>query len=309
MSIEYLDARRFADNSGYLTFGEISQKIGYNVIAFASRIAQGWSAEEIKLSKRDGLEFSKKATFDLKGKQYATAGAFCATANIDVKLLTELTSLVKTAEEYRYLVKTLSSGRSDYKDFIEEFKKSISSTKVKQQETNTAKVANETVRDEKPVKSVDRDTDLEMDSKVKEIRKSLLTEYSEICIYDNTGKRYNSLSEFLQTYGEGIDEEQFKRRILGGFSIEDAITDTISSTYMASEFDTGEYDFPDGINGVPFKEYCEKNGVSAQYILTKYRRNPTGMTVEELVQKAKEQGTLEACIRWFVTTIKEVQTL
>lgn len=317
----YLDARKKADADGVLTFGELAKKYGYNVIAFASRISLGWTLEEIISSKRDGLEFSKKATFDFTGKQHSTAGLFCAKYNIDVRKLTELTEKLKTCEEFNYIMNVLTSHNSGSDKLIDDFLSSISHStegiespesdskptpievKVTDIKVSEADISLSSDDSEQISNDIDDsqsvNADRLMTEKAKEIRKSLI---SNKAIVDIDGTVFESVSEFLQAKGLATTcEKEFTKRVAIGFSVEDAILDVESGAYIASEDDAGEFDFKDGIDGKSFVDFCKQNGISPQYVLTKYRRGCiTDNDVKSFIETESAQGTLEACINWFV---------
>lgn len=294
----YLDARRIADAEGAKTFGELAQHYGYNVIALASRIYLGWTPEEITSSQRDGLEFSKKATFDFTGKQHSTAGLFCAKYGIDVKALTELTEGMKTQEEFAYIINILSSHQSveETRKLINEYKISISSS-----DKVSVDISKDSVTDD--VASV-QDIEVLQLNKAKEIRRLLITDFSNISIVDNRGNCYKTVSDFLKSINvDEVDSKEFLERVVAGFSVNEAISDLACGTYVASPEDTGEFDFKNGIDGVPFVEYCNKQGVSPQYVLTQYRRQSSTSDVDDIVNEYKKQGTVESCIRWYAKMI------
>lgn len=355
----YLEARREADAKGLLTFGELSKKYGYNVIALASRVSLGWTEEEIKTSKRDGLEFSRRATFDFTGKQHSTAGLFCAKYNINLKVLTDITEHLKTAEEFSYVVNALSSGHS-LQSLTQEYKGRVSlseqsSEVVKPNDNNNNKtlsapmteisepielnveaIVDDNQKVEQPKKedkqseemedqpnkevectdvasehtevssSLEQETlqkEVSCEAKAAEIRTMLLKTCSNVKLCTPEGKIYDTLEDFLVEQGiDDIDVGELKHRLALGFSFKDIISDLSGNTYLASEFDTGEFDFKDGVDGMSFVDYCKKHGVSTQYVLTKYRRSEAqGITsVNAIVSDFKSRGNFEDCLYWFL---------
>jgi len=284
MSLNYIIARNVADKEGKKTFGELASLMGYNVVALASRYASGWSDAEIELSKRDGLEFSRQATFDLNGKIYSTAGLFCSKYCINFQKLIELTEFMKTADEFKYIVRLLQS-QGNHDEAIQAYKTSILPV-AKPEEQSTS----------------DEGDNIEAKDAIDKLTQAIINNRDQIKIIDGRGISFNSLSALLENKGYVVDEERFKKRLFAGFTLEESVSDILSNTYLASSKDTGEYDFPDGIDGCSFVDYCRKHGVLPQYALTKYRRGTLNQTIQDIVDDCRRNnGTLEACIRWFIS--------